>query len=474
MREDLITLANKSPKEFMLRNGDMFVSKIYTGGEVYAYLKLHARDEIEKQKNEQLFKSVNSYLGNKLSLERKVVSTKEEKSSANVQNAYIFTTGGQATPVQLDMDTFLDYASNFKSNVGPDQKPMIMFVELSPYESLPNFPEFDFSPIRIYQKNFLEIGSLLYTELEKSLNNAIFVKDNPRYFDKDDLKSSIDTLGFFQGNLMDLTSQLDNCRNSFENCSLENLDYFQAIESFEPVIDYPYNIQNQVKLVLVIGKSTVIEQNTNIEGNQNFLIIDGTIKSRVYNNDTVYSCKDPTYNYEYKWIGTKKKVKKRFLRKTSRWSYPIYSGYSKPYYLIKFLNPQTDEILREIRWTGMPIALESNVKVTAELMNPNRAVYYEKPKGLLRQEKIKAYQYTENGAMYDGLQECEPLTAIISDNSKTPTDKAKINEISNKMLIFSNPISTGNNYAISKDVNSTSNNDKLVRDGVYYKYNFDN
>ena len=453
----------------MRRNGDMFVSKIYTGGEVYAYLKLHARDQLEKQRNEQLFKSVNSYLGNKLSLEKKVISTKEEKNSAKVQNAYIFTSGGQATPNQLDMDTFLDYASNFKVNVSPDEKPIIMFVELSPYESLPDFPEFDFSPIRVSQKNFLEIGSILYTNLEKSLNNAFFVQDNYKYFDKEDLQNAVDTLDYFQGKILELTNQLDYCMNSFENCSLDTLNYFQSIESFEPVIDYPYNIESKVNLQLTEGQPTLIEQNTNIEGSQYYLIIDGTIKSRIYNDKNIYSCKDPTYNYDYKWIGTKKKVKKRFLQKTSRWSYPIYSGFTKPYFLIKFLSPQTEEILREIRWTGQPIALENNVKVTVELINPKKRIYYEKTNGIFSPEKVKTYQYTDNEPMYVGLQECEPLVAIISNNLNNYN--IKIPKTSEIGLMISKAATS---YNINQKTTPQEIGDKeLVRDGAYYKYKFD-
>ncbi|WP_378181094.1 hypothetical protein [Aquimarina sp. SS2-1] len=461
IRKELIQLAKESPIDFMKRNGDMFVSKIYTGGEVYAYLKLHSRDRHEKERNEKFIKSINSYVGNKLSIESKTISTKDEKNTSNFKQAYVFTAGGGKTPNELNMDKFLDFASNFKEQVNPKAKPVILYVELSPYESLPDFPKIDFSPIRVKQKEFLENSALLYTSIEESIQNSKYVIENPKYFERTDFNQSNDTITFYKEKLKELKNLVELCKGNFENCTMSALDSYAIIEKYSPIIDYPYNISSQKQLSVDTNNQQLIIDNTLQNGHKYYLTIKGSIKSRPHFNDSNAICKDPVFDYEYKWVGTKKKVKKRFLRKTKRWYYPIYQGYSKPYFLIQIINPNTNEILRKINWTGDPIALEDNVKVTATLVNPNIGIFYQKNNQLI-------HQYSESYPMYRGLQNCYSLRAVISDNS-VPA----MQTFSNALVapLSSNIIPPTSDFSINK-VNQE--NPKFIKkDDNFYGYEYE-
>ena len=66
--------------------GDMFVSRIYTGGELYMLFSLNSRDTNEKQKNDAFFESTNNYLGANFNVSAEASAM---NSSANsVKNIY--------------------------------------------------------------------------------------------------------------------------------------------------------------------------------------------------------------------------------------------------------------------------------------------------------------------------------------------------------------------------------------------------
>ena len=174
----LIELAKNDPETFMRTCGDMFVSRIYTGGELFALYTMHTRNTREKEKVDVFFKTTNQYLGVKVNGEIDVNQVKTQQKSTESMNTTIVSRGGGPTPRDLDAGFFLEYASQFKEDVSADKRAVILYVEMSPYESITDFPDIDFSKIRVVQRRVLEDAGHLLAMVQEAKGNITLSKSS--------------------------------------------------------------------------------------------------------------------------------------------------------------------------------------------------------------------------------------------------------------------------------------------------------
>ena len=467
IKNDLVKLAKRNPEKFMADCGDMFVSKIYTGGEIIGYFNLHSRDEYERRENQRFFQSINGYLGNQLSLTTESSRTIETTNNVSQKKIYVYTSGGEGSEAINDLRTFLDYAYAFKSDVRTDKYPVTLFVELSPYESINGFPNIDFSKIRVDQRVFLQEATILYNMLEKSINNATFVNDNYLLFDEDDIIRSNRVLEGGDSLLNELTNLIDLCRADFNESNLDLLQEFRDLELFNPTIDYPNfgGAPQDLPVSVEEGYQTVFP-NTQDNNEGKFLQIFGELESEDKLKPGSYSCKPVSYFLQRSYIYTKKKVSKNYWNRY-RYHWPIYEQFTRPYYMIRFVDVASDMVLSETPWSGTPIAIRNNTRIDIKLVNPNSV--------LVRREGDNWYGYYDNGypggpkflgvRACNGLEEERPKAAI-SSNRSIVAERPATSNIQRMVRRVEGGIDADNTVTIGPE--------KLHPKGSFFTYNYNN
>ncbi len=375
VKEKWIKLAKKDPDEFMRTCGDMFVSRIYTGGSMYALYSLHERDDYEKEKNDFFLKSVNKYMGQKLDVEVDVKALTESKKKIKNINTSIITEGGSKTPDSTSLEAFVSYANAFKEQVGTDGRAIVLYVELAPYESIAGFPkDVDFNKIRIGQKEFLETCNEHYGVAEESKANAEFVLKNPMFFESfDRVKASAITpsMGL---KIEQLKTLMRKCESDFNDCNPEFLEEFGSISLYNPEMDYPDFKSIDVELSVLPNKD-YIEVFPDTKEGMSFSII-GKLESRLTKDNAQVNCKDVSIDYyREKVYSDLLNIKNRLGRKYIEKHYPqlildLYEYSERPYYMVKYSDAKTKAFLREFAWDGSTTITEKNVSIAVKLVNP--------------------------------------------------------------------------------------------------------
>ncbi|MDO8315895.1 MAG: hypothetical protein Q7T12_00030 [Flavobacterium sp.] len=376
VRKELINLAKKSPEEFMLTAGDMFVSKIYTGGTLYGVFELNQRSISEIRKNEKFLKATASYLKNSVSYQTDIKKVKETFENTSKVKTLIITEGGKKpTPSTEGLEAFLQYTSDFKPDVTTDGgSPIVLYVQLEPYENISGFPKIDFSPIRVIQKGFLDKSQDIYDRIDKSISNAKFVTDikNSVVFNQITIDSAKAKIIEYESNKTKLDFITNNARNDFRKLDTITLNKLNLIKIYEPEYDYsdrPYNetfvlnaTYEQQKLISDSGNPN---DNTNFSGK--YLFIEGELGSTINGTTGTETPMSISYNWKYD-----------FFKKIS-FGIKTYVGFTQPYYQVIFRDKDdSNKIVYNKPWTGEPVAIYKNVSVEVNLINPDKMYYYMK------------------------------------------------------------------------------------------------
>ncbi|NER13579.1 hypothetical protein GWK08_09035 [Leptobacterium flavescens] len=446
VKERLVALAKRNPDEFMRTCGDMFVSKVYTGGKLYALFSLHQRDTQEKEQNELFFESVNTYMGNKFSASVDSRAIQQSHSSTKNINTTVFTQGGGKTPNEASLDSFIAYANAFKEEVSADQRATVLYVELTPYEAIAGFPRIDFSKIRVVQNTFLERGFHIYNSLDESMSNALFVKEKSQYFDEKDVHAADSILVNLPDRITSIRDMIQSCRADFDNCELDSLNAFSDVEIFAPEIDFPELDGITTELSIDPSEDYIVVSENTADGK--ILNIEGRLESRAGVNKRA-SCKAVSFNSERNFYTSTK----RFLRK--KIDYYKYS--ERPYYKIRYRATETGQVLKEFRWDGTPVKTEKNVIVEVKLVNPNAILQVKEGRKWKNIGKKKEGElgYTRS-PRYTQIRSCENIRpfAVISKPDAQPKQAG--------------PLTAGNTGTINKQY------PELKPKGNYMSYEFKN
>jgi len=371
VKEQWIELAKKNPDEFLRTCGDMFVSKIYTGGSVYTLFSMQSRDQHQKEQNEYFFESMNSYLGNQFNVQAKTTALEESSSSVKNTNTIVVTEGGGNTPESAELVDFIKYANEFKTQVTTDSRPVVLFVELSPFESIAGFPKtVDFNKIRVGQKEFLESATDYYDDIDHSLETAEFVKENTAYFDPVDLEEADSVLVTYTQLISEARLLINRCRSDFNDCDMALVA--NAVEDFivyDPDIDFPSFIGDEKALPIEPSTEFVDLFPTTGDGTEEMMIsIDGRVEARIGSNSQP-KCLDVSYHED-----RNNSVYKAMKINKSWWRTDYVDAvelYYRPYYQFRYVDPDNNNnVLRTFRWNGTPFKAEPNVKVQVRLLNP--------------------------------------------------------------------------------------------------------
>lgn len=358
VKEKWIQLAKEDPDEFMRTCGDMFVSRMYTGGNMYALFSLHSRDSYEKEQNSYFFNSVNSYMGNKLDVEVTSTQLNEQMSSVENISTEIFTAGGGNTPTKSALADFIEYANKFKTQVSADSMPIILFVELSPYESIAGFPKINFDKIRVGQKSFLDRCLEHYDKVARSIENAEFVKESKKYFEPSDIRYADSIFNELPDQITEVRSLIARCESDFNDCNFQELEVFEDFEIYEPQIDFQ-KLPGKAFPLPVEPSNDFTEVISNTGANGKILTIEGQLESRLTNNDVAVACKDVQFK-------SGRVIKHRLDHMPIL---NIYEYWELPYYMVRYVNPKNKVELRTFRWEGTPLKTEKNVGVEVKLVN---------------------------------------------------------------------------------------------------------
>ncbi len=467
IKQEWIKLAKKNPDEFMRTCGDMFVSRIYTGGSMYAIYSLHQRDDYEKEKNDFFLKSANKYMGQKLDVEVDVKDLTESKKDITNIKTSIITEGGAKTPDNTSLEAFVSYANAFKEQVGTDGRAIVLYVELSPYESIAGFPkDVDFNKIRIIQKEYLETTNEYFDLVGKSMSNAKFVKKNHLFFSKIDSINAEKEIPKLYSKIEKLRDLTRHCESDFNDCNLLALkEEFKGFIVFDPEMDFPDFKSIDVELPIVSGGDYVeVFPDTKEKGM--LFSIQGTLESRLNKDNAIVNCKDVSFDSGrdkvYSDILNIKQYEKAFGKKHYKkyWSslvIDLYEYWERPYYMVKYSNPKTKEFLREFAWDGSDTLTEQNVRIEVKLVNP-------KSKFQLDYRKLSK----ENGGWID-------VNANFAKQYKLePSEKfVSIRACENKVPIATiASITTDENGVITTSTDTGNRPKAILRDGhITYEFN---
>lgn len=374
VKNELIKLAKKSPEEFMLTAGDMFVSKIYTGGSLYGVFELNKRTETEKKRNEKFLKVTASYLKNSVSYSSNVKKIKETYEETKKVKSLIITEGGNsATPITQDLDAFLEFSGKFKTDITTNGgSPIVLYVQLEPYENIAGFPKIDFSPIRVHQKGFLDMAQDIYDRIDKSISNAEFVTDkkNSVVFSEQDIETAKQKIIQYESFQSELDFITNNARNDFRKLDTLTLNRLNQVKVYEPDYDYsdrPYNetfeLEADNTAQKLINDSGSPNDNSNFSGK--YLYIEGKLGSTIVGTTGTESLKPVYYNWNYQYYNT------------YVFGIRIYAGFSQPYYQVIFRDKDdANKIVYNKPYANKPIPIYKNVSVEVKLINPNKQYYF--------------------------------------------------------------------------------------------------
>ncbi len=379
IREDLIELARTDPETFMRTCGDMFVSRIYTGGELYMVFNMSERDSRENSRNDQFIKSTNQYFTTTVNVEAKREAMEETSKKVSNLKTLVITNGGMSTPEKTSIESYLEYAGAFKEQVSNDNRAVVLYVELSPYENIAGFPQIDFSKIRVQQRQVLNATSDLLSLMRTDESNAQFVLEHKSYFTQEDVDQAIIALAEFEENSMVVSKILRDCKADPDACDMKDLELFNDYEPFDPQVLFPSWTGDKYELPInyVINTRpvesdwiTLIEQTDALEK--------GKPKDRLSINDQIEIRMDETDDPECRFpIGnqtgrallftTTRTTGMWWWKKTHRKSY--YQEFEYPYYELRYVNPKTGQSLKRFKYT-QPVEVEPNVMVQVRLVNP--------------------------------------------------------------------------------------------------------
>lgn len=422
VKQELIDLAKADPETFMRTCGDMFVSRIYTGGELYSVFSLSSQDSNEKTQNELFFKSANTYLTTSFtaSIDAKTVDEKI-KNTKNIKTS-IITEGGGRTPDGLELSDFLKYAADFKEQVGSDQRAVILYVELSPYENIAGFPKLDFSKIRVVQKQFLDLASNLVTSLTEDRNTADFVQQHTELFSEEDVNQSEEVIRIYPQSKNLLARLIADCRADPDYCNRKDLEVFADYESYNPEIDFPEWQGEQTPLPLNPDAGWVTVSENTQDGR--ILSINGDFELRRDTSDSP-DCRAPVYHQEIIPFGQQMTQEAGFWFWQNAQYRDVFLKFWYPYYEVRYISLETGAVVRSFNYSG-PVTVEDNKKVQLRLHNPDAQIVYKSgskyvPIGIKAEKQLK-YNRTPRMTVVENCNAALKLTAIIAPKDAKPTD----------------------------------------------------
>ena len=423
VKEELIALAKRDPESFMRTCGDMFVSRIYTGGELYTLYSLNSRDTNEKIRNDLFFETTNEYLGNTLDVSVEATAMNESSNSIKNINTTVITEGGFNTPETTNMEAYIKYANQFKEQVSADNRAVILYVELSPYESIAGFPKIDFSKIRVKQRGVLEAASNILYSLHEDRSNVDFVQEHPELFSLPDIARSVVVTMRYEDQLPVIQKIISDCQADPDYCNMSDLDFFDRHIPFKPSFDLPEWVGERAILPLDSEQGWVtVYENTGKAGM--FLSIQGELQMRQDAGDDNPQCNDPNYQTARIDYGQQHTHTSGALWWKKKHYRTIYQHYYYPYYKVRYVSLETGQVVSEFKWSG-PLDTEPNVRVDMAFVNPNYRLQYlsnNKYKNLGKDDEEKL-GYKERRPFFPIVQSCEAekaISAIISPIGAPP------------------------------------------------------
>ncbi len=397
-------LAKDDPDAFMRKYGDCFVYGIYTGGKMYCLFDVDTRTDYEKKVVKTFFESNNSY-GEpyKLRASRNTIKTLIDSVVKRKKSFRLFKKGGKGYNNDFQIDSLAQYALEYANSISPEEKAQILYLELRQYETIEDFPEMDFSKIRIAQRGFIKEALGYRDKLTASLDNIEFLSKNPNYFDETAKSYSLSIKDSISDRLDKLNRVLSQCQDDFDECNSKKLDEFLNTVVYTPQMEFPYfNGKGKNLPITPEAGYKILYENTGPDVANKWIVISGQLKSQERRNTEVVSCKDPIFKGEISYMGNKKIVRWKH-GKRRRWSKPIYLHDFNPYYQLRFTNPKTGHILRSKNWTGEPIKAEHNQRIEVRLVNPVSYAQYN-----WRGHKNIDYSNISNLPKYNGFEDCNP------------------------------------------------------------------
>ncbi|WP_405206555.1 hypothetical protein [Aquimarina sp. LLG6339-5] len=419
----LIELAKNDPEAFIRTCGDMFVSRIYTGGELFTLYTMHTRNTREKEKVDVFFKTTNQYLGVKVNGEINVEKVKEKQESTESINTTIISRGGGPTPRDLNIDSFLEYAAEFKEDVSADKRAVILYVEMSPYESIAGFPDIDFSQIRVVQRKVLEDAGHLLALAKEAKGNIKFVRNNSDLFSEEDiiqcdieeeLASDYESL---------LRRIIRDCREDPNSCYIDDLSIFADYEGFKPDIELPEWDGETTPLPLATdqGWTTVF---SNTQNDALILSIQGDMEIRRNDKTTELDCRQPTYKTDKRFISYYNKNDTFWKLLFAGAHYvPVYEEYTYPYYQVQYVSKETNKIIQTVNYNG-PLKPINDVEIRIRLVNPNTRLLFKKGSKYVpvSSDIINKIGY-QASPFYKNIRSCKmalPVSAVVVDANREP------------------------------------------------------
>ncbi|MFD2585561.1 hypothetical protein ACFSQJ_01390 [Croceitalea marina] len=357
LKSSLLKLARTNPKEFMHTAGDMFVSKVYTGGTLYGVFNLNARHYYQKKKNELFVKASGSYLGISASGSIDIKKTQEAFNETSKLDVSYITEGGADSLGDINtIDGFLDGAKVFKKQVSIGQgHPVILYVQLEPYENIAGFPKIDFSPIRVVQKKMLEKCQQISYDIDESMANVLDVINNETYYSKEDVKKAREFKSLLPQLEKKLKIEYEKSLNNFEYKEEEVLNTISMNLPFKPSLIKPIPFYLSKKLKADAGDQSIMNS-SNTSGK--FLFIDGKLAS-LERGKAKEELRDLKYQFN-----------DRRHRATLSKPYPYIRDFY-PYYLVTFKDIASKNIISEIKYSGKEIEVPANVSIEIKLVNQN-------------------------------------------------------------------------------------------------------
>lgn len=456
MREKILEEARGNEIKFMKKYGDVFVSKIFTGGELIASFQLSSVNQYEKEENTRWAKSLNEYADFKLSGEWEKKTTFEKDKNSLVKDVKVITKGGGSIGTITNNEQLVEEAFKFKEKVG--ESAVVLFVELSPYESLPGFPQdFNFSPIRINQKDYLISVSEMLGRIETSMNNARIVLERRTLFNTLDIKQANETLKKYSIKQNELKLLGENCINNFENCNITELKNYYTLNLYTPSIKYPFNIEIDKNFPLIPDKEFQVQNNTFPEANKYFINILGQISFVARDNPSELITSEPKFLKESRYAGRDSRNVPVMIGKKKKYI-NIWENYSKPYYELVYRNIKTNDVVSVEPWTGTPINLKPNYRLNIRLVNPNSNIVNNK--GNLRR-RISPFYKTSSITQYGNSKP----RIIISKASEVNNTKV----FKNAVMVVSDNL--GQSYSIKEREDKKPK--MVLKNGYWVLENYD-
>lgn len=463
IKKKWIKLAKRNPDLFMKTCGDMFVSKIYTGGEINAVFNFKSTNQSAYKKVEEFFSSSNKYFGNKLSVSQSRVKETFSKIGNTNKKIDVYSSGG-ANPIELsDFESFLGSIESFKADVSGKGSPTILYVELTPYENLPGFPSsMNFDKIRVNQRGFIETANYAYSKLKQSISNAGYIKENPKEFSEQDLIDAIVTDSLSLELLYNLDDLILKCNNDFNKCRENSLNDYKNIVIFSREIKYP-NLKETKRLNPELEKWIAVFETSNDHPNFLFRIegkFEGTnlITRKPEEKFPLYR---KVHEQDLGYIGWN-----RYVRR-----------YTNPFYEIRYKDISTGRIVRNFTWSGTPLKVRPNSIIEVRLVNYPSNYFYHYGRGRYRPSKprgSRAPWYDSNTiANINGDENLAPLAILAPINQNLEDIKKYRKEVYNsRNKVLTNlyvPI-TNESYKLEYDIQFDSEEKEIVSEGDYIIY----